>query len=50
MAGINGDDDSDNRYDKLIGVNCKQAIEIKQPAGGLALVTYLLPIQNLPIA
>lgn len=37
VAGINGDDDSDNRYDKLIGVNCKQAIEIKQPAGGSGL-------------
>lgn len=42
VAGINGDDDSDNRYDKLTGINCQQAIEIMQPAGGSGLRDILI--------
>lgn len=34
VGGINGEDDSDNNYDKLTGINCKKAIEIKQVFGG----------------
>ncbi|MBK7788919.1 MAG: hypothetical protein IPJ54_10150 [Saprospiraceae bacterium] len=34
VGGISGEDDSDNNYDKLTGINCKKAFEIKQLYGG----------------
>ena len=34
VGGINGEDDSGNNFDKMTGVNCKKAIEIKQVFGG----------------
>ncbi|MBP9194034.1 MAG: hypothetical protein KBF57_05075 [Saprospiraceae bacterium] len=34
VGGINGEDDSNNSYDKLTGINCTRAFEIKQVYGG----------------